>query len=156
MAYKYYGKQTFTATVGSKEYKINCYGQGTRYGFRHVAFLDRGYTEEQLAKACYYNRTWERFTYETVLKSAIKKLPKEHQKELYDILIDSKAQKEHEETEKFLKDFEQAWNGLSEKNKEHIRNGIGDSGITTQEQADTVLFAAKMLNVFQSMEGSNN
>ena len=89
MARKFYGKQTFTATVNGNNYVINCYTQDTNYGFRHVAFLDNPdrYYETQLAKACYYNRTWESFRYETVLKSAIEKLPKADQEGLYNILI---------------------------------------------------------------------
>ena len=38
MARKFYGKQTFKAEVNGNTYVINCYGQDTNYGFRHVAF----------------------------------------------------------------------------------------------------------------------
>lgn len=122
MARKFYGKQTFTATVNGNTYVINCYGQDTNYGFRHVAFLEKGYYEEQLAKACYYNRTWERFTYETVLSKAIEKLPKADQEQLRAILIDKTAQDEHERCEKELKAFEALYNKTSDTFKQTMAN----------------------------------
>lgn len=122
MARKFYGKQTFTATVNGNTYVINCYGQDTSYGFRHVAFLKRNGYEEQLAKATYYNRTWERFTYETVLEKAIEKLPKADQQGLHDILIDGKAQAEHEKCEQEIKSFENLYNQTSDTFKEKMAN----------------------------------
>lgn len=124
MARKFYGKQTFTATVNGNKYVINCYGQDTNYGFRHVAFLDNPdkYYETQLAKACYYNRTWERFTYETVLKKAIEKLPKVDQEGLYNILIKKTAQDEHEKCEQEFKAFEALYNQTSDTFKQTMAN----------------------------------
>ena len=122
MARKFYGKQTFTAEVNGNKYVINCYGQDTNYGFRHVAFLERGYYEEQLAKACYYNRTWESFQYETVLKRAIKKLPKADQEQLHAILIDKTNQEEHERCERELKAFESLFNKTSDTFKQTMAN----------------------------------
>lgn len=45
---------------------INCYTKDTSYGFKHIATL---YNKE--FKCCYYNRSWERFQYESVLKKAL-------------------------------------------------------------------------------------
>ena len=122
MARKFYGKQTFTATVNGNTYVINCYTQDTNYGFRHVAFLEKGYYETQLAKACYYNRTWESFRYETVLKSAIEKLPKADQEGLYNILINKTAQEEHERCEKEFQAFEALFNKTSDTFKQAVAN----------------------------------
>ena len=141
MARRFYGKQTFTATVNGREYKINCYGQDTNYGFRHVAFLDRGYTEEQLAKACYYNRTWERFTYETVLSRAIEKLPKEDREQLHDILIERKAQADHERCEKEI----QAFQSLYEKTSPEFKERMAKSDIIMQNDDDVRAVKGLML-----------
>ena len=124
MARKFYGKTTFTAEVNGTKYVINCYTQDTNYGFRHVAFLDNPdrYYETQLAKACYYNRTWERFRYETVLKNAIEKLPKADQQGLYDILIEKKSQAEHEQAEKEIAQFKALYDKTSDTFKERIAN----------------------------------
>ena len=55
----------------SKEYNVVCNWQNTRYGFRHLATLHKNGFEVAKAKACYYNRTWERFEYESVLNKII-------------------------------------------------------------------------------------
>jgi len=55
----------------NNEYNVVCNWQNTRYGFRHLATLHKNGYEIAKAKACYYNRTWERFEYETVLLKLI-------------------------------------------------------------------------------------
>ena len=135
MARKFYGKTTFTAEVNGTKYVINCYGQNTNYGFRHVAFLDKGYYEEQLAKACYYNRTWESFQYETVLSRAIEKLPKADQEQLRAILIDKTAQEEHERCEQDFKAFQ----SLYEKTSPQFKERMANSDIIMQNDSDVQL-----------------
>lgn len=54
---------------------ILCECINTRYGFKHEATLFEGEYETGIsAKCCYYNRTWERFQYETVLIGLLKKI----------------------------------------------------------------------------------
>ena len=159
MAYKYYSKQVFKAEVYGKEYVFTCYGQDTSYGFRHVCFRgDINYPQyaksDLLSKASYYNRTWEEFTYQSVLRGAISKLDVDEQtrNDLYTILIKREAIKQYEQAEKDVKAFETLWNGLTEKNKQHIRNGLGDNLIQTEEQAKVVTSVMKMMTLFQNME----
>lgn len=140
MARKFYGKQTFKAEVNGNTYVINCYGQDTNYGFRHVAFLERGYYEEQLAKACYYNRTWERFQYETVLKNAIEKLPKADQEQLREILIEKKAQADHEKCEQELKAFK----ALYDKTSDTFKEKMAQSDIMLNNEDDVRLVKGLM------------
>ena len=52
---------------------IVCDCEGTRYGFRHLATLLIDGQEAGRSKACYYNRTWERFEFETVINSLLEK-----------------------------------------------------------------------------------
>jgi hypothetical protein len=54
-------------------YSVVCKSESTRYGFRHLAYLMKNGYEVCKTKACYYNRTWECYQFETVLKSAIDK-----------------------------------------------------------------------------------
>ena len=158
---KLYGREFFEATVNGTVYEFTLYSQSTDYGFRHIC--TEGYNDttnasyikrDVVAKACYYNRTWERFKYETVLREGIEAVApnKEVEQKLKDILIEKKSQQEHEEAEKQIADFTTLWNGLSDKNKEHIRNGVGENGIQTQEQADCVMGVMKMMTVFQELE----
>lgn len=156
MAYKYYGRTVFSCELNGKKYSFTCFGQDTRYGFRHVCFQgdDIYYPEyaksDLLAKCCYYNRTWECFTYQTVLHEAINKLniDEEIRKDLKTILIDRKELEVKEETEKWVKDFENTYNGLSNKNKEILKN---TPLIETKEQAESVLNTMKMMSAFETL-----
>ena len=160
MAYKLYGRQVFRAEVNGQEYVFTCYGQDTSYGFRHICTEGFNNTtncsyikRDIIAKACYYNRTWEEFTYQTVLRKGIENLsaPKEVKEELNRILIKREADKRREQAEKEVKAFETLWNGLSEANKQHIRNGVGENGIQSKEQADMVVGVMKAMTAFQSL-----
>lgn len=62
-----------------KSFRINdrieivCQSQKTRYGFRHLATLLIDGREQETAKCCYYNRTWERWEFQTVLIKVVNK-----------------------------------------------------------------------------------
>ena len=158
MAYKLYGREVFRATVDGQNFTFTCYGQSTSYGFRHICCLGFSNTDvakyvkdDIIAKATYYNRTWERFKYETVLRKGIENLdePQEIIDKLKAILIDKTAQDEHEKCEQQVKAFETLFNGLSEKNKEHIRNGVGENGIQSEEQADMIMGVMRAMTLLQ-------
>ncbi len=72
MARKYYNIQYFKP---NKTLSIKCTTQDTSYGFRHVAEITKENaswgTPVDYAKACYHNRTYERFCYEAVINEAI-------------------------------------------------------------------------------------
>ena len=76
MAYKYYDGTVFKITTpDNKELFFTCFGQGTSYGFRHICFkgkLSSPDKNKQVAKRKYYNRTWERYQFESVLEDAIR------------------------------------------------------------------------------------
>jgi len=55
----------------NKVYNIVCNSESTRYGFRHLATLHKSGYEVGKAKACYYNRTWEVFEFESVILELI-------------------------------------------------------------------------------------
>lgn len=57
----------------NKRFNVVCNSEGTKYGFRHIAVLHSNGFEIARAKCCYYNRTWERFEFETVLLEVINK-----------------------------------------------------------------------------------
>ena len=60
--------KTFNITRNLQAY---CRSEKTRYGFRHLAELHYKGNEVGTAKCCYYNRTWERFEFESVLEKLI-------------------------------------------------------------------------------------
>ena len=161
MAYKLYSKQQFKATDSKgKQWIFTCYTQNTSYGFRHICTLGNNDTtncsyikKDILAKSCYYNRTWECFRYQTVLRNAIEKLAtdKQTREELTLILIHQQELDKRAAAEKWVKDFENTYNQLSDKNKEHLKNGLGENLIQTEEQANAVLGVMKMMNAFDSL-----
>ena len=158
MAYALYGREVFRATVNGEDYTFTCYGQGTSYGFRHICCLGfsdttvaRYVKDDIIAKVSYYNRTYESFKYETVLRKAISNLDvtDEVKEQLRAIIIDKTAQDEHDRCEREVKAFEALFNGLSEANKEHIRKGVGENGIQSEEQAQAVMGVMKMMTLLQ-------
>jgi hypothetical protein len=55
----------------NKVYNIVCNSESTRYGFRHLATLHKNGFSIAKTKACYYNRTWECFEFESVILDLI-------------------------------------------------------------------------------------
>ena len=132
MATKQYDIQHFTAKVNGEEITFRCYTTDTRSGFCHTAHLMGWKYDITDTKASYYNRTWERFEYESVLKRAIDKLPADLQKEVYAQIIDHKAAEEAEKAEAMVKSFEALHSSLSPENKERLAN----SGIENHSESD--------------------
>lgn len=52
-------------------YKVMCRSERTRYGFRHLCELTHNYNVIAKTKACYYNRTWESYEFQSVIHQAI-------------------------------------------------------------------------------------
>lgn len=57
----------------NQDYQIVCKSESTRYGFRHLATLLWKGTEYETDKACYYNRTWEAWHFQSVVYSLLEK-----------------------------------------------------------------------------------
>lgn len=129
---KQYNVQYFTAKVNGKEIEFRCYTTSTRCGFCHTAHYIGWDYDLTDTKVSYYNRTWERFDYESVLKRAIEKLPKEVQQAVYDQIIDGKAAEEEKAAEDMFQSFKRLHDGLSDENKERLAN----SGIEMHTEGD--------------------
>jgi len=54
-----------------KVYSVVCNFKNTQYGFKHVATLCKSGLQIYETKICYYNRTWERFEYESILNKVV-------------------------------------------------------------------------------------
>lgn len=141
MTYSLYGREVFRATVNGQDFTFTCYGQGTSYGFRHICTLGYNDTtvaryvkDDIIAKACYYNRTWESFKYETVLRQAINNLDvsEDTRAKLKAIIIDKTAQDEHEKCEKEVESFK----ALYDKTSDSFKDRIANSGIIMQNDDD--------------------
>ena len=147
MAVKQYDVRYFSAKVNGKEIEFRCYTTDTRSGFCHTAHYVGWDYDLTDTKASYYNRTWERFEYESVLKRAIDKLPTDVRQQVYDQIIDGKAAEEEKKAEEQVKAFENLYNGLNEENKARLAN----SGIEMHSEADVkgVMGLMALMNIMQ-------
>lgn len=147
MAVKQYDVRYFSAKVNGKEIEFRCYTTDTRSGFCHTAHYVGWDYDLTDTKASYYNRTWERFEYESVLKRAIDKLPADIQKEVYAQIIEGKAAEEEKQAEEMVKSFEALHSALSTENKERLAN----SGIEihSEEDAHAVMGLMALMNLMK-------
>lgn len=142
MATKKYNHEYFTATVGGKEISFHCWTTSNRNGFCHYC-----YTWEYGNSRCvYYNRTWERFRYESVLSAAIDKFPKAIREELREQVIEKRYKKEHEEAEAFMGRFEKLYNGLNDENKKRMADF---PTIQTEDDAKAAMGMMALMTVMQ-------
>ena len=79
MTNKLQDRQDFEVELLGQVFKLTCYYQSTRTGFRHLCFLtsmceDEPSTKDYIAKLVYYNRTWEEYAYESVLEAALEEI----------------------------------------------------------------------------------
>lgn len=132
MAVKQYDTRYFRAKVNGEEIEFRCYTTDTRSGFCHTAHLMGWKYDITDTKASYYNRTWERFEYESVLKRAIEKLPTDVRQQVYDQIIDGKAAEEEQKAEEQFEAFKSLHESLSDENKERLAK----SGIEMHSEAD--------------------
>ena len=147
MASKQYDIQYFTAKVNGEEIEFRCYTTNTRCGFCHTAHYIGWDYDLTDTKVSYYNRTWERFRYESVLKRAIEKLPNDIQQAVYDQIIDHKAVEEEQKAEEMMGKFEELHSSLSAENKARLAN----SGIEihSEEDAKSVMGLMALMKVMQ-------
>ena len=73
-------------------YTIECKSEKTRYGFRHLASLQKEGCEVAKSKACYYNRTWESYDFQTVAHGVIRKHFDESTAQEYYQIVDKQGQ----------------------------------------------------------------
>ena len=132
MAVKQYDIRHFSATVNGQEITFRCYTTDTRSGFCHTAICTTWGIDTTPTKIGYYNRTWERFEYESVLKRAIDKLPTEIRQQVYDQIIDGKDAEEEQKAEEQFEAFERLHSSLSDENKQRLAN----SGIEMHSESD--------------------
>lgn len=143
MSYKKYDYKNFSCTLpNNKTIMFVCHTENTRYGFRHLCKNLDDYGE-YTSKRCYYNRTWERFEYESVLQDAIEKLPNSEKDYVKAVLIDGTAEKIKAECDKFLASFKTEYDKLPETTKDVLKN----VSVENQNQADTLLKTMKVINI---------
>lgn len=95
MAYKLKYRRDFSVTINDNEYRLTCYYQSTRTGFRHLCFLTsmcedgEPNPKDYIAKCTYINRTWECFPYASVLEEAITKIVTQQVRNTVNLAMDT-------------------------------------------------------------------
>lgn len=135
MTTKRYDEKRFTFMVNGVPVAMTCDTTYTRDGFCHHAFLYGCGRYQEHTRIKYYNRTWERFTYESVLCAAVRKLPKEFRAPL-ELEIDTMTARKAEKVEAFLQAFQHNYNALSDEQKEFLR--VNTPHLETPDQAKAV------------------
>ena len=148
MSRKLYNHKSYNLTNGSH---VEGDTQNTSYGFRHLATIyDKNYQKIGFGKACYYNRTWERYCYETVISRAIEDCE----------LIKQKTRAKNKARDQALgnikKEFafigniaklgevlEKTKKGKNDWKKRMLKAGLGNKGLSFPEDWDTLSEAEK-------------
>ena len=142
---KQHDSQMFEATTrNGNTYSFECYTTYTRNGFCHHAY---NYESGEMTRVSYLNRTWERFEYESVLRSAIEKCPKADREDLNTVLIEKKALDEEKRCNILFDNFKSAYDKLSDKRKEAMK-GVE---INSVEDAKSVTLMMNMLNAIDKI-----
>lgn len=90
-----YGKINWAKTFNPEPHiEVRCGRQNTSYGFRHLAEVYSGYRKIASAKACYYNRTWESYEFQSVAHAALRKAYPEDLAKIYCDTIDGKGKED--------------------------------------------------------------
>jgi len=142
-------------TMDGKALTITCYLFTTATTWGHRAWFIDDLGDFKEVKINYYNRTWEAFTYESVLYKAVRTYyPQEKRQKAQRVFIHKQlkaiAEHEAEACEKWLNNWTKQYNALSEKTREHIKNS--DVIIDTIEQGENLLKVAKIMDVMDALK----
>jgi len=148
-----YGKlrnrEVFEAVVNGVTYTFTCYTQHCGTHVRELCYKGRNNTTEtryikrnQVGKDIWLNRPWYRWRYENALRNGIETVApdKETEQTLKDILIEKKAQAEHEQAEKEIAQFK----ALYDKTSDTFKERIADSNIIMNDENDLNLVKGLM------------
>lgn len=145
---KTYDHQTFTFTVNGNPVAIYCNTTHVPTGFIHHAYLCGFSRDFEHSRIKYYNRTWEAFDYETVLKAAAAKLRKADRDALL-LEINTYRNNESEKYNKLFAAFERNFKALSTEQKKFLRDHTPQ--IETANQAKAVAGTVGCMALFNKM-----
>ena len=131
---KIYNKQTFTFMINGVPVAIYCNTTDVPTGFLHHAYLCGFGREFEHSRVKYYNRIWESYDYETVLKAAAAKLKKADLESLL-LEIDTYGDKEREKYNKFFAAFQRNFKTLSTEQKDFLKKHTPHIETATQARA---------------------
>lgn len=136
---KVYNQSRFEANVNGELVIFKAWSTDTRMGYcETVRCITHNMSD---SKVSWCGRDWQRFDYESALKKAIAKLPKDLQGEVYAQLIDRKAKAESEKAEAMFQNFKKIHDACSPRQKEMLAN----SNIVMNSEKDVKAVEGLML-----------
>lgn len=126
---------------------IVCESESTRTGFRHVAILMVDGQEVDRTKCCYQNRTWESFTFESVLSKMLEKTKLVAPEERSEFMVRASG-REHERVKsefKMVSNIAKMGEFFATSQKEKndwkarmLKAGLGNQGLTMPDDWDSL------------------
>lgn len=132
------------------DYTTYCYSSGNHVEHSCVEIYGSQTYEtvaDVMGRDSWCGRDWQRFTYDNSRQDAVAKLPKFLRLKMKEILVDEEYKKIHEESEAFLKTFQDGLNALTKENKEKIAETVGT--IETEAQSDAALKVIQLASLMQ-------
>jgi hypothetical protein len=141
--FKAYDHKTFEFVVNGKIVIFTAWSTNTRNGFTHQC-NSVDFPEVTKSRISYFNRAWESFEYESVLKAFAGKLPKAVQASILE-QIDNYSELERIKAVRSVEAFSRSFEALSDKGKEAVRRIFAD-GVQDTDSAQMVV------NMFGALE----
>lgn len=133
-------------TLNGEDVLINCWTYSYSRGWGHRACLvyvgDRFINAEK--RITYYNRTWETFEYETMLKKMIYTYFNKADQKFLNMQVKAIADNEAAQAEAWAAAFTKKFNALSDSTKEKIKNS--DILLNSKDEADALINSALLLD----------
>jgi hypothetical protein len=145
-----YNKRKFQTVVNDTPIVFYCETHDTRMGFCHVVDcpdLEQLSSKPSTTRVSYYNRTWERFDYETALRQAIAKFPKAMQPDLKEF-IECIARGEQAKCEREFEAFKRLHDGLTDKQKEILAKS---APLQSERDVQVTMGVMGMMNVINKL-----
>ena len=149
MATKIFNRVTYTFMINGEAVSFYCSTTHTRNGFCHHVYTWGKGKDGEHTRISYFNRTWERFDYESALYSAADKFRKAD-REAIRLEIDNIGRTEHEKAERYLSAFKANYNALSDEQKKFVRDHT--SQIETSNQAHAVAAGVGVLAALNTLQ----
>ena len=124
---------------------VHCYTTWTRNGFcHHAEYYNANFDMIAKKRVSYYNRTWERFEYESCLQELAAKLPRTERLGVEAFCVQH-AKQVAEDCQKWLDGFKSVIDKLSDAQRESLANAVGH--IDSEEKANTAMLMAATMAV---------
>lgn len=143
-------KQFIFKNLEGTEIEIDCWTYDNYTGWGHKCDIWIGGSFFKTKRHSYLNRTWESFTYETLLRESVEAIYNAKKRDRLNrefVMAQIKAIEDQTRAEAtaWIDNFQKVWAGLKDETREKIQKM--DLSVETMEAANAAIKAAVMLDV---------